>query len=274
MQQLFYVSGKLNDQQQQRLRDAGLRDLTPSSNAHIRTGLDPRFVFQLDGADLRTPKLVGLLKEWGVRVTPVKRFSAQDLERSAWLAMTPGNHQGFPYPRGRYTDEVYQTKSTCTSCGALLEQKAPFRMRHEPDWGEFAIMQLNGEHMVHFVSARAYSDVFAPLGVESMPVLDTDGSELVSVVQLFAEETVDVDASILGPTSCTGCEESVYRTPNSDYYPRVVDEPTGAYVKTNVFFGVGNLFYRTNYVSSELYQAIRDADLRGASFLPTAPETN
>jgi hypothetical protein len=119
------------------------------------------------------PHVEALLRRYQAIDICRTEFAPAELRGASWLEVRPDWHHGYPMPDddGGYLRATYDLGQYCATCGAGTVQRAPFRMRAEPKWGRRSILQLNWVFDQYFVRPDLHEGVFAPLGVESLPVL-------------------------------------------------------------------------------------------------------
>ena len=204
---------------------------------------------------------------------PRTTFSEAEIAAARWLLVMPDWHHGYPQPhadRFGHRDVTYDLTEYCPRCGIGLRQKAPFQMTGEPRWGHRAILQLNWVFDEYFVTPGVWAEVFRPHGVASRPVTNRRGTELATVVQLVIEEEVSLAAARLPAETCGSCGRVKYLPVPRGPLPPLAAEPAGQLVRTREHFGSGARAFRAVIASQELARAVRQAEVRGASFDPLA----
>ncbi|ATB32990.1 hypothetical protein [Melittangium boletus] len=199
------------------------------------------------------------------------KFSKKELAEASWLVLEPNWHCGYPQPneeRFGYRDATYARTGFCEKCGLGLEQKALFQMKSEPKWGRNGILQLHWVFDEFFVTPEVWSTVFNPNGVGCRPVLDPQGMELKTVVQLVIHEEVGVAVEGLASERCTRCERLKYLPISRGAFPRLVNTPSVGMVKTREYFGSGASAHRSVLVSREVAWTLAEKKVRGAAVRP------
>lgn len=218
------------------------------------------------------------VSEWIARSGAVDvartNFSKKELADARFLELVPDWHHGYPQPDEDtfgYQQATYDLADWCEVCGVGKKQKAPFQMKGEPKWGKNSILQLNWVFDEYFVTPELWSRVFAPHGVTSMPVMNTAGSELRTVVQIVIEEEVDIIASGLRFEVCTKCSRKKYLPVARGPFPPLAEEPSQAIARTKQYFGSGGRADKCVLVSQQLARSMTALKVRGASLRPVQP---
>lgn len=254
--------------QRRQLESLGL-DVGP--DLALPGGSDPLVAFDVDEGHENWPVLKELFAAWRVHDLVRTQFSRDELQAARWLEVVPDWHHGYPQPREfdfGYLEATYDLSEYCSVCGIGKKQKAPFQMKAEPKWGRRGILQLNWVFDELFVTPEVWSGVFKPHGIASLPVLNTKGQELKTVVQLTTCEHVSVDVTGLAFESCSKCGRIKYLPHTRGFYPPLLVEPAGAMVKTNEYFGSGASAHNGVVVCQTIARALNAAGVRGASFKP------
>lgn len=249
---------------------------TPSVRQDLRLVdiiVDDGFVsFDLNEDDDRWKIVEPRLKEWGAVDVPQTKFTARELRDAEWLQMAPSWHHGYPQPdedNFGYRSITYDTEEHCQSCGITGRQKAPFRMKSEPKWGARSILQLNWVFDEYFATPSAYRGVFAPLNVLSRGVENSAGDrQLDTVVQLVVSTEVSVALDGYPAVPCGFCSRKKFEPIVRGKFPVLKDTPSSHLSHTRQYFGSGGSAHRAIIVSQELYRAILDRKLKGATFVP------
>lgn len=199
-------------------------------------------------------------------------FTEAEIGRAQWLELEPEWHNGYPQPSDDfgYVEATYDSGEWCDSCGIARVQTAPFRLRKEPRWGRRGIMQLNWIFDEYFVSPAAWKNVFRPHGVRTRPVHNKAGAELETVLQLDIGECCRIDTSRTDLTElrCNDCGRAKFEPMARGPFPALLDEPAGAIVKTEEYFGSGASAHRRVLVSQALARTMLAHKLRGARLRP------
>jgi hypothetical protein len=236
----------------------------------VSTGIDS---FDIDESD---PKWE-LLQRWLTRRCPVITtktvFSKSELVNASYLNMVASWHHGFPMPDldDGYLESTYDTSSMCKECGIGIVQKSQFRMKAEPKWGTRDILQLNWVFDTFFVTPQAYQDVFFPLGIRCLEVLNhKSGRPLESVVQIIVDDKAlgDLDLDDSYKEACPMCGQAKIRPHDRGFFPRLLKRNELCIFKTREYFGSGCSAWNATIVSADLYKAITNSALKGVTFYP------
>lgn len=252
---------------EQRAEIEGLGIATPKG---IKLGGDvPLVAFDVAEDHPNFALLCVRLQQWGVKPRLVgTEFTSRELDEARWLQVYAWEN-GFILPREdrKFVDLTYDMTNAC-HCGVGKVQKAPIRIKMEPKWGRKGIMSLNGAYDEFFVSPAVWETLFKPFGVQCGPVLNRNGKQLETVVQLLFDERVDIVTDGLSVNEiCKDCKTVKYGVPIRGRFPSIVQEPGGAIVRTRQAFGCGWTTYAI-LISQNLRQAMLAHNIRGAEFIP------
>lgn len=198
--------------------------------------------------------------------------TAIELNAASWLSMTATSYHGYPQPENGYKAATYDLAEYCAACGVGGTQRAPFRFRRDPALRANRLLQLNWIFDVFFTTPDTWQRVFQPLGVSCREVvLHRTGAALPSVVQLDAQEAPAYLALVGHPRQiCERCGQAKHLPFTRGFLPPFSGAaPAGHMALSRELFGDGARAYRKVLVSAALYRAMREAKLRGVSFLPT-----
>jgi len=216
------------------------------------------------------------VREWIARRKPTEivytKFSKSEVDAAPWLHLMADWHHGYPQPEDEfaYLGATYDLTNFCRECGIGKKQKAPFQMTGEPKWGSKSIMQLNWVFDEYFVTPQVWKQVFEPAGIRCMPVTNTKGAELKTVVQLVVDERVDIDTTGLSFEKCPHCHRIKYEHAGvaRGMFPAMVHQPSGLMVKTNQYFGSGASAEPCVLLAQPIAHAMRVAEVRGGALQP------
>ncbi|QRK12085.1 hypothetical protein JQX13_19780 [Archangium violaceum] len=237
----------------------------------VIVGASGLVTFEVDEAHEAWSALRQWIAKSGAADIVSTKFSERELAEASWFALEPGWHHGYPQPieaHFGYRDATYAKASFCEQCGIGLEQKAPFQMKSEPRWGRNGILQLYWVFDEFFVTPEVWSTVFNPNGVGCRPVLDVDGTELKTVVQLVIQEQVGVVVMGLEVERCARCERVKYFPVTRGAFPPLASEPPTRMAKTREYFGSGASAHKGVLVSREVARALAAEKVRGALVRP------
>jgi hypothetical protein len=198
-------------------------------------------------------------------------FTRAEIERANWLEVSPDWHHGYPEPDPGsfgYREHTYDVSDSCRVCRAGARQNRPFRMKSEPRWGARSILQMNWVFYEYFVKPEVWEEVFRPLGVGCLPVLDRNGATLQTVVQLEITEQVALDLEGLEAETCPECGRRRYLPLVRGETAPLAGLPAGNLIRTTQWFGSGASAWNVIVASRTLRQAIEEAHATGVSFRP------
>ncbi len=229
--------------------------------------------FVVDESHPDWPQIKQLIAPWGPVDFVTTEFTAAERAAAENLVMEPTWHHGYPQPEDDfgYLKKTYDLSENCAECDIGKRQHAPLRMKREPTWGKRQILQLNWVFDEFFVLPEVWDEVFKPMGIASLPVLEhRTGKELRTVVQL---EIKDVASPIPGireydSAICEVCGQTKYFPITHGFFPAFSLAPSGYISRTQESFGSGGEAFNEIVVTRELYHAIRTHKLSGASFTP------
>ena len=249
-----------------------IRERLAALAVHVDEGLTAFDVFEDDTA---WPEIRSLITEWSAVDAPSAEFSSVELEAAAWLQLRTSWNHGYPQPddgENGYLSVTLDGESRCETCGVGGRQVAPYRMRKEPRWGRRAAMQLHWVRDEYFVTPEMWAALLRPLGVESRPVFNADGTrELSTVVQLAVSESAAVDVDGAPSETCAVCHAVRFDKIAARPFPALRESPAGHLVHTREYFGSGASGHHEVIVSADVYAALTKAKVRGFDFVPLAP---
>lgn len=230
-----------------------------------------------DEADPRWPQIATWMKLHDVGDRVYTKFSNEEILCAQWLALLGEWHYGYPQPDEEnfgFLNVTYDMTETCEKCCMPLKQKAPFRIRGEPKWGRRGVFQLNWVFDEFFAKPEVWSTIFEPFGVGCRPVLNRRGQELSTVVQLVSEAPeVDFEDTGLKFELCEACGRKRYLPNYRGFFPSILEEPSGAIVRTKAYFGSGGQSFKGVIVSQALAHRLMKEKVRGVSFKPVAEKS-
>ncbi len=226
--------------------------------------------FEIDETDEAWPGVKLLVERHSLFDYVHTVFSDAEIAEADILQLYPDRHDGYPQPERqfKYREMTYDVGQFCATCGIGLHQKAPFRLKREPNWKDTDILQLNWVFDEYFVKPEIWERTMKPIGVSCCPVLDRVGATLRSVVQVDIRQEIAVVTEGLVAERCLTCRREKYlpvtRGPLFALYKQM---PEGL-AKTTIYFGSGALAYRGVFASRELWEAFRHAGVRGIGARP------
>jgi hypothetical protein len=234
-------------------------------------GGNPFVAFEVGEDHPNWPTLRVLFQQWDAGDFISTKFSKKELSEARWLVLVPDWHHGYPQPDEEtfgYLMATYDLTDFCKECGVGLRQRAPFQMKAEPKWGRKGILQLNWVFDEYFVTPEVWRTVLKPLGIGCRSVMNTQGAELHTVVQLVVEEEVGIMTDGLAGEECSSCGRMKYLPVTRGPFPSLKNEPSRAMVKTREHFGSGAAADKQVLVSQALARTLTTASVRGASVKP------
>jgi len=217
-------------------------------------------------SDSRWPRLNEWLGGKSGLHTVGTEFTKREVESAEWLVLSTASH-GYPQPEAGYLTETYE--GACVGCGWRGRQLRPLRLKGEPKWGRRSLFSLNWLPDELLVRPSVWSELFAPVGVASLPVTDKKGRELSTVVQL-ASTVPDVDLvgdACMGET-CDACGRWKHLPHSRGFFPPPSPAPMAALARSLRCFGSGGMCFRAILVSQGLARRILAARLRECQFWP------
>jgi hypothetical protein len=230
---------------------------------------DAYMAFDVAESDREWPEVERWIRRRGM-VSDVVRteFTTTEIETARWLNLQPEWHFGYPQPEDSYIAATYDLSDYCRVCGVGKKQMKPFVMSGQPRWGSRSIVQLNWIFDEYFVRADEWSKALAPLGVRARPVVDLQGQEIPTVVQLVASECVDISTVSLEASACPACGRTRFLPLTRGFLPSLVSCPSSPLVRTAQYFGSGAEAHNEIIASHALAAAVRAAKMKGVSFRP------
>jgi hypothetical protein len=228
----------------------------------------------IDEAHPGWPRLQPLLREWEAGNIVRTEFSSSERANAKYLVVYPGWHHGYPQPDNDFgfLNATYDLKGYCYECGAGKKPVAPFRMNGEPKWGKKQVLQLNWVYDEYFVLPAIWEEVFRPLGIGRIPVVDhRTGNDLQTVVQLDIRLTADSALSVNDQNPyeiCRSCNSKKYLPITHGSFPAFVRDPACQACRTQELFGSGNSASNAIVVGNLVYRAIQSHRVTGATFVP------
>jgi len=223
---------------------------------------------------------IELLRQWdiefGEKVSESLRvhtkFTKREMRSADWLAVGAWHH-GYPQPEvgDEYRSLTYDPTDYCDECRVGLRQVAAFRMAREPKWGKRGIMQLYFVYGELFVKPEVWERVFKPAGVLCRPVENRSGAELKTEVQLVVEEDVSVETTGHSTQQCGKCGNARPNQPLRGFFPMMRSRPCRPIARTNEYFESWGEAHRCVLVRKDLYRAIEENGVQGATYRPVLP---
>lgn len=206
------------------------------------------------GLSLDLSENEGIVETW-------VNFRDDELRSAEYLLIHAGDF-GFPEPRDPllFRQDTYQ--GGCPICYTGSKQVAPFRMRKAPRRPTFFHLNWLPEELL--VRSDLVDLLFRPVGVDSKPVLFSDGSIMSTVRQLAITNTALIDVGDSPYRTCEHCGARSYARIMNDF------ERSPLNAKGAMFHSIQGFhaFYPNIYVNQELFREIAKLKLRGVGFWP------
>ncbi|MBV6643410.1 MAG: hypothetical protein KI791_22000 [Cyclobacteriaceae bacterium] len=237
------ISNLWNEGQVEYLKNYGL---------NIKTGHD---VFQMDEDD-NYFKLKEMLARWGASDWVGTVFDKNDLKNAEHLNILSKWLNDYPQPENNYKETCFDLSNYCSDCGIGKVQKAPLRLKRDPNWGKKQTFSLNWILDEIFVRKDYYDEVLKPLGVDSMEVMlhkkDTPSE---TTVQLKIPVS-NSELELLGypMEECTSCRRKKYLPITRGFFPNFMLEEHLSIFKSKEYFGSGGAADNKIIVSNQLYK--------------------
>jgi len=229
--------------------------------------------FEVDEGDASWPKVKTLIEQWNPADFVRTDFSEHERITASFLQMFAGQN-GYPQPEDdfSYRNATYDLKEYCPTCGIGKKQIAPFRMKGEPRWGKKSVFQLNWIYDDFFVQPTIWEEVFRPLGIGRIAVIDhRSGNELQTVVQLELK-TVAKSALLLDGSCpaeiCAACGREKHLPISRGFFPAFASDPEFQIGRTQELFGSGASAWHATIVSQAVYKALNAHKIVGLGFHP------
>lgn len=230
--------------------------------------------FEVDEADVHWPEIEAWARKRKAVLKTWTEFTSDEIDSASWAFFGAYKVFGYPQPRASFREATYDLTQSCAICGVGAIQRAPFRMKGEPNWGDDEILQLNLIYDELFVKPETWHKVFEPLGVGYRDVLDTQGVPLSTVLQIDVDKLVDVTVAPETGTTCPTCGQVKYAVHTRGRFPRPLSEPESHVVRTRQYFGVGGInAWRPILGSKHLIRSLIEHGIRTSSFWPVAEST-
>lgn len=233
--------------------------------------------FEIDESDEKWPEASKIAQEYKLSDFPRTQFNNTELQNARLLAMWTTWHCGYPMPDDDfgYKELTYDLSNWCERCGIGKVQKAPFRLRQEPNWGKNSVMQIHWVYDEYFAKPEVWEQIFKPFGIETISTLrHRTGLELKTVVQLKLDSLAasEVNTTGLPYERCDECGRIKYLPHTKGMFPAFLkaDGNPKPIFKTREYWGSGGSAFREVIITNKLYKSITTANLKGVTFAPVA----
>jgi hypothetical protein len=251
--------------------DATQVEILKSSGLNVPSGFENIKLYDQKLFD----KLEPLFKQWGAMVTISSEFSDYDYSNAHHLMSLPDWQTQYPQPENSfaYLEETYDLKNFCSSCGAGAVQKSSFRIQKDIKWGRRKSFILNWVFDEIFVSNNAYEKIFAPIGVDFVPVLlHKTGKVIDDIKQL------KIDVSVFGLKldnvkfeRCGNCKRNKYEPITNGYFPNFTDDSYAPrIIKSQEYYGSGKSGSKW-IIISQSFRKILLSEKMNFTYYPSSP---
>ncbi|MFV0305328.1 MAG: hypothetical protein ACK5IC_07605 [Moheibacter sp.] len=177
----------------------------------------------------------------------------------------------YPYYKG-----VFEIAKTDPEYGVLRgRQIGNYQMKGKPKWGTSQIASLWGAEDSFFTTPEVYQEVFKPLGIQSIPVINYSNKEIqTEIVQILQQ---GVSKSKLNITNHHIKEAITVQNFGITKYvmdggvppPAFVDSPRDMdFFYTQEYFGSGGFTQRSTIISNKLYNILQEKKIKGLNYAP------
>ena len=181
---------------------------------------------------------------------------------------------GYPKPENSYVTKTFDTSQMCQRCNVGRKQDRPFHVSKLSKSGFWTF--YGWETGTYFVSDEVYETVFAPYGIQRIPVVMTSGKIAEGVSQLqfpVAEESLDFYSYRYKICPQCGVKryllDEVWKHP---YFPLHRSPIPGAFIIKEVF-GEGAIVDYPLLLSAEVVKKLLSMKLVDlGSLIPCAPD--
>lgn len=255
-----------DDYQRRTLRELGI-ELPTSDNPYTSA-----VTLELEEQSEEYKKLKPYIESWQLFDAVGTIFSTEDLESAKLLGFRDCWANGYPMPdnNGGYKEITYDRADYCKECGIGLVQKAPFRLKKEPNWGKKKMFMLNWVYDEIFVKKDLYEEVFKKYGMETMPVLLYKKETIIAdTVQLLIPATdISLKLESYSYEVCNVCNRKRYNLINKGKFPFFEQEITDRhFFKSKEYFGTGANARKYIFLSSEIRTELLEQKVK-ANYIP------
>ncbi|TNG85236.1 hypothetical protein, partial [Testudinibacter aquarius] len=244
----------------------------------VEVGYDNFYLYE---DNIHFAEIEKLVIEWGMGSYPETEFSESDREKAVYLNISPTKIFGYPQPEDAeyeypfdiypYLKDVFEIAKTDLEYGVLKgKQIGGFRLKKEPNWGRSSIGSAHWISDFIFAKPEVYQEIFQPLGIKCMPVLEYNTKkELKTVVQLVPQGIAKANLNIkqeqineIQEVESWGIKK--YILFDNDYYPSFDSNPGDFdFFVTQEYFGSGGITNREVIISQKLYRLLKKHKIKG-----------
>jgi hypothetical protein len=221
-------------------------------------------------------------------------YEKSDIEKADWFAINPKPIQ-YPQPESNfgYLAASFDSLNYCKLCGMNKIQKAPLRLKSEPNTSSNSFYGLHWLFDAIFVNeeAKLMLELEKVKGINfSKPVVHKSNKEVASIHQLHIETTLakgfdnyntkTITCKIKNEEKCNNnenlncCGRLKYHHPliGGYVFDKAVFNPEFEIVQSHEYFGSGANASKLIFVSKRIKKLIEKAKLRGLAFTPVLHE--
>lgn len=233
---------------------------------------------RVDIEDSIYKELSGYFKWWGFEATSVGTlYDKKDIDNANQLVLDGVWVNGYPQPEDipEYVNLTYDVENYCYTCGVGAQQNKPFVIKKEPKWGKNIFFELNWVFDELFVRRDIYDEIFAPLGLDYLPVLlsKTMEESQTSVQLKVTYSNSSLDLKNQPSTVCEKCGRIKYSAQIAGFFPTLIAENQLAklgMIKCQEYFGSSASAHQKLFIDRSLLNKIMKYKPK-ISLMPTAP---
>lgn len=233
----------------------------------INTGYDRLDVLE----EKDTIPLLDVLNKWGIESFVGTTYDKQDLNNASLLVYDGVWQNGYPMPDNDagYKNITYNLDDYCEACGIGKVQKAPFRLKSEPRWGNKSMFDLNWIFDETFVRRDVYEELFKPKGLACSEVLLHKKETIIgNTVQLIIPK-VKVPLALKNQPFeiCGECGRKKYSPQIKGFFPSFEKEvPDLQMFKCSEYFGSGADAHNKIFITNDLWKEMQVRKIKPAVF--------
>ncbi|MDR3711362.1 MAG: hypothetical protein P4L51_01000 [Puia sp.] len=218
-------------------------------------------------------KLKPYFEKWQVMDMIGTEFADEEVESAEILVANAQWLNGCPQPEEKfsYIGLTYSDEGSCKACGIRGAQKAPFRLKKEPNWGNKKIFHLNWVFDEFFVRRDVYETFFKKYGIEVMPVLlHKKDTVIESTVQLIVPEVeVPLVLDNFDYEVCGVCGVKKYAPYFRGFFPGFKGAISNLFMwKSKERFGTGANAFKRTFLTKEVRRELINNKMK-MDFIPT-----
>jgi len=203
-----------------------------------------------------------LLDDWGIQKFVGTTYDKKDFQNCSLLVYVGVWENGYPMPDNNreYINLTYNTDEYCEICGIGKKQKAPFRVKSEPRWGNKSMFELNWIYDEIFVRKDIYESLFKNAGLNCREVLLYKKEKVLeNTVQLeIPKITIPLDIGNQPYKICEKCNRKKYSPQIRGFFPSFEQAITDLQMfKCSEYFGSGCEAHNKIFITRKLWEEIR-----------------